>query len=256
MNTIFKIIIAFIFTVSVIFATLPIFAHAKTDASISQTSLTFSQETVTAGDVTRIYARVLNTGDTDITGSVIFFNNGKELAAPQPISIKPGTYDDVFIDWQATAGNNNISAKITGAAPADENTTNNSTAVKSITVVAKTTDATSETVEVSETPTTTETKEPSKIQETYNSFAQSNPIKSGILSFENAVNDQVVKWYQLATNNKNLPAIPSMPASLKDAFAGPGMAYMGVGMLGVIVLWWMVRKFKNRGGQDNSSEEE
>ena len=101
---------------------------AAVDLSINVTDISFSKEEVFKGDKIRIYARVFNLGDKDVQGFVIFSDNGKEISDPQPISVKVNTYDDVFIDWVAVAGNNNIEAKIIGTNPKDENIENNSAA--------------------------------------------------------------------------------------------------------------------------------
>jgi len=94
---------------------------AKTDLSISVTDITFSSEEPLEGDKVRVFARVFNLGDTDVLGFVVFLNNGKEMADPQPISLKVNTYDDVFIDWQVEAGTFDIEAKIVSTNLEDEN---------------------------------------------------------------------------------------------------------------------------------------
>lgn len=105
---------------------------AKTDLSISETDITLSNDAPLNGDTVRIFARVFNVGDTDILGYVVFLLNGKEMADPQPISVKANTYDDVFIDWKAKTGANNIEAKITGLNPADDNPENNKIVKKEV----------------------------------------------------------------------------------------------------------------------------
>lgn len=98
---------------------------AKTDLSIADTDITFSNDAPLDGETIRIFARVFNIGDTDVRGFVSFLNNGKEISDPQAISIKANTYDDVFIDWKAKTGDNKIEAKIIGLNPTDENPENN-----------------------------------------------------------------------------------------------------------------------------------
>ena len=100
-------------------------SFAKTDLSISVTDITFSEEEPLEGDEVRVFARVFNLGDTDVLGFVVFLNNGKEMADPQPISLKVNTYDDVFIDWQVKAGTYDIEAKIVSTNLEDENPENN-----------------------------------------------------------------------------------------------------------------------------------
>jgi len=55
---------------------------------------------------------------------VVFLDKGKEMAEPQPISVKVNTYDDVFIDWAAALGIHQIQAKIIGTNLSDENQNN------------------------------------------------------------------------------------------------------------------------------------
>lgn len=105
-------------------------ASAKTDLSITDTDITFSKNEPLDGDTIRIFARVFNIGDTDVSGFVGFLNNGKEIADLQTISIKSSTYDDVFIYWKAKAGDNKIEAKIVGLNPADENPENNKIVIR------------------------------------------------------------------------------------------------------------------------------
>lgn len=97
---------------------------AKTDLSVGVTDITFSKDEALAGETVRVFARVFNLGDTDVYGFVLFLNNGKEMAGPQPISLKVNTYDDVFIDWVTDTGTFDIKAKIIQTSLPDENTEN------------------------------------------------------------------------------------------------------------------------------------
>lgn len=107
---------------------------AKTDLSISETDITFSKEEILDGDLVRIYARIFNTGDADISGQVVFLDNSKEIAEHQLISVKANTYDDVFIDWKTKQGNHDIKASVIGLNPLDDNIENNSAVRKNILV--------------------------------------------------------------------------------------------------------------------------
>jgi len=98
---------------------------AKTDLSVTTTDITFSKDEPFAGETIRIFGRVFNLGDTDVYGFVVFLDNAKEIADPQPISVKVNTYDDVFIDWQVKEGNHTIKAKIINTNFKDDNTENN-----------------------------------------------------------------------------------------------------------------------------------
>ena|GEM_PF-2569561 len=91
-------------------------ALAWTTLSISAGDITFSKADPLAGESIRIFARAVNSGDHDLKGFVIFSNNGKQISEPQAVSLKPKTYDDVFIDWKFEAGVNKIEVK-----PVDDN---------------------------------------------------------------------------------------------------------------------------------------
>lgn len=113
---------------------LPVTISAKADISILENDITFSKDTIFAGDTVKIYARVFNQGDVDISGFIVFVVTGKEIGTPQPISVKPNTYDDVFINWQPLQGNYVIEAKVINTNPKDENLENNNTAKKDVLV--------------------------------------------------------------------------------------------------------------------------
>lgn len=104
-------------------------SFAKTDLSVVSNDITFSKEEPLEGEKIRIFVRVFNLGDTDVYGYIQFSLNSREIADPQPISVKTNTYDDVFIDWVFQAGSYNIQAKIVGTNLQDENPEND-TAVK------------------------------------------------------------------------------------------------------------------------------
>lgn len=97
---------------------------AKADLSLNVSDITFSKEEALAGDKVRVFARVFNVGDQDVYGFVAFLINDKEIAEPQPVSVKVNTYDDVFIDWIFTQGNFDVEAKIIATKPLDEDLSN------------------------------------------------------------------------------------------------------------------------------------
>ena len=121
--TIFYVFITFV----VLFYANTVFA--KTDLSVTDSDITFSKAEPFSGDIVRIYARVNNNGDSDVSGSVIFTDNGVEISGLLPVSVRIGSYDDVFIDWTAKKGTHEIKAKVIETNPADEITENN-TAIK------------------------------------------------------------------------------------------------------------------------------
>ncbi len=107
-------------------AFLPGVLHAATaDLSITQSQITFSKSTLYENDVVRIYARVRNLGETDMTATVFFYQGSELIGSAQPISLQAsGAPEEVFIDYTVPSGSFNIRAVIQGAAPADENASN------------------------------------------------------------------------------------------------------------------------------------
>ncbi len=117
--------ILFFAVLALAFFTLPGGVWAKADLSLLVSDITFSKDAALAGEKTRIFARIFNLGDEDVSGFVIFTVGGRVIGESQAISVKVGTYDDVFIDWVFNKGNYNIGAGIIGTQPPDENADNN-----------------------------------------------------------------------------------------------------------------------------------
>lgn len=182
MSTIFKIIVAFLFTVVFILATLPIFA---------------AQEIPKKGDVIQLLI-----GGYGIEAQVISITPPSTLSPEQTKKAEQPSQNNT-----ATAG------------------------------------------QASETEKST----PSNLQEQYNAFAENNPVKTGIESFQNNVNDQVAKWYQLAANKANLPTTAALPKAQID----PRALFAGLAIIGAIILFWLFKKSrKHRYKYDDSSGEE
>ena len=123
----------FILTI-LVFAFFADFTYAKTDLSISEIDVAFSKQEILENDTIRVYARIFNTGDTDVFGFVVFKDNNKEMAANQAISVRANTYDDVFIDWKAKQGKHDIKVSVINLNPLDENAENDSVTKKDILV--------------------------------------------------------------------------------------------------------------------------
>lgn len=106
---------------------LPQFAHAATaDLSIDQGSITFSSSTLYAGDDVRIYARIRNRGEVDMTALVLFYQGSTLIGDTQPISLRAGgAPEEVFVDFTVPEGTFNIRAVVGGATPADQDASNN-----------------------------------------------------------------------------------------------------------------------------------
>lgn len=99
---------------------------AVSDLSISADDIRFSKETLIAGDTVRLYARVQNIGDVDVSGYVTFFQSTTVLGNSQVISVlKSGLPEEVYIDFVVPSGKFNIRAEIQGTDPEDTNTSNN-----------------------------------------------------------------------------------------------------------------------------------
>ncbi len=99
--------------------------YSATDLSISVSDITFSKQEPIEGDEVRVFARVFNLGNNDAYGFVIFTSDNKEIADPQPISVKFNTYDDVFVDWVVNSGAHDIKAEIVSTNPKDSDDGNN-----------------------------------------------------------------------------------------------------------------------------------
>lgn len=128
MKTLLGFFLSFFIYSALIFVFLIGACLAKADLSISVSNITFSKTEPLEGQVVRIFARVLNIGEEDAYGLVVFLRNGKEIAKPQPISVRTNTYDDVFIDWLAEKGEHSIQVKIIEVNPPDSNKENDAAA--------------------------------------------------------------------------------------------------------------------------------
>lgn len=117
-------LVLFFTAFSFVFFILLVGVEARVDLSLSISDITFSESTPLAGEKTRIFARVFNSGDEDVYGFVRFLSNDREISNPQPISIKAGSFDDVFIDWVFESGTYDLKTEIVGTVPSDENSGN------------------------------------------------------------------------------------------------------------------------------------
>jgi len=125
-----KIFLVLFFGVATLFLFSTKSAFAKSDLSILEKDITFSRENAFEGRTIKIFARIFNNGDTDITGQVVFFIDGKQFSNLQPISVRVGSYDDVFVDWKVEKGEHNVEVKITSTSITDENPGDNNAFAK------------------------------------------------------------------------------------------------------------------------------
>lgn len=124
MYKMYKKLFALLFLGSVI--ALPLRVHASTvDLSLDDNSISFSESTLYAGDSIRIYVKVRNVGDTDVSAYVLFYQGGMLIGASQPVSTRAGgNPDDVYVDFTVPTGSFNIRAVIQGSSPQDGNPAN------------------------------------------------------------------------------------------------------------------------------------
>ncbi|OQX70767.1 hypothetical protein B6D52_03515 [Candidatus Parcubacteria bacterium 4484_255] len=93
--------------------------------NITNANISFSEERFLKDNMIRIYVRVWNTSDIDAHGFVKIYLNDSQIGDAQPISLKTGTYDDIFLDWLANAGVYSIKTELVDILPEDINAENN-----------------------------------------------------------------------------------------------------------------------------------
>ncbi|MDP2587018.1 MAG: hypothetical protein Q8P32_04600 [Candidatus Komeilibacteria bacterium] len=96
------------------------------DLSLKAEDLEFSKDVFISGQSIRIYARVKNVGNNDMSGFVSFFRGSQIIGESRPVSVRPNFYDDVFVDFVVPEDSFNIQARIMAAEPADQNPSNDS----------------------------------------------------------------------------------------------------------------------------------
>lgn len=102
-------------------------ANYDYDLSIGPSDLRFSKNVFIAGDMIRIYAKVENLGNNDITGYVSFFRGSQLVGNSKSVSVLPGLTGDAFVDFTIPPDSFNIQAKIQGTDPTDQNPANDAT---------------------------------------------------------------------------------------------------------------------------------
>ncbi len=104
---------------------LPMVALAAPDMAISAKDIRFSESTLVSGDDVRLYARVRNVGDEDISAYVLFYQGATPIGQSQVVSTKAdGEHDEVWVDFTVPYGEFNIRAEIKGTNPQDSNPDN------------------------------------------------------------------------------------------------------------------------------------
>lgn len=99
---------------------------ATADIVIDQSGISFSTTTLYEGDDVRVYARIRNIGEVDMTATVFFYRSDELLGKAQPISLRAGgAAEEVFVDFTVPSSAFNIRAVVQGTSPDDENLANN-----------------------------------------------------------------------------------------------------------------------------------
>lgn len=112
---------------SIILFFAPTAVLASADLSIDPQDIRFSTDTLTAGDEIRIYAKVYNIGDQDVSGYVSFYQGSTLIDDSLVISLPAnGSPEEVYIDFVVPERTFNILALIRGTDPADTNQSNDS----------------------------------------------------------------------------------------------------------------------------------
>ena len=94
------------------------------DLAIYSNDVTFSKRLV-AGQKVRVYAKIHNTSDNDITAYVRFYQGTIFIGDSQVVSVVAGGFpDEVFVDWTVPTGSFNIRTEIREQNPQDDNPSN------------------------------------------------------------------------------------------------------------------------------------
>lgn len=105
----------------------PFSAKAAADLSINPTDIRFSSDVLVAGDEVRMYAKVYNVGDEDVSGYVSFYQGATIIDDSLVISLPAGgNPEEVYIDFIVPEGSFNILALLRGTDPSDVNSSNDS----------------------------------------------------------------------------------------------------------------------------------
>lgn len=104
---------------------LPLSAHAAADLAISSQDIRFSEPLFVAGGEVRIYAKIYNVGDEDVSGYVSFYQGSVLIDDSLVISLPAnGNADEVYVDFVVPERSFNILALIRGTDPSDVNSSN------------------------------------------------------------------------------------------------------------------------------------
>ena len=100
---------------------------ASVDLGLKPLEIRLSKDTVNLiiGEPVRIYTYVVNLGEQDASGYVVFMR-GQELVGQAPVSLTSGgVKDEVYVDFTVPASDFNILVKLVSIVPDDEDDRNN-----------------------------------------------------------------------------------------------------------------------------------
>jgi len=122
LRRIFVAVCAFVFSLN------PVLGAVDNDLAIFDAELLIVPDSgVVAQQEIKVYTTVHNNGTSDLIGTVKFFIDGSQIATDQPVSVKQGGVpDEVFVNWEAGAGNHTVLAQIFPYETEGDNPVNNS----------------------------------------------------------------------------------------------------------------------------------
>lgn len=118
------------------FMPLAVFA-VDNDLVLPPSNVKLSTQNLLEGQRVRLYATVENIGNRDLLGFVRFLDSSRQIGSDQPISVVSSKDDTVFIDWEPTPGEHNISVAIIPFDTSKDNPANNNV-IKVVTVLSDT----------------------------------------------------------------------------------------------------------------------
>lgn len=118
-----RIVLAFFFLLNFIFV--PAAFAANGDIAISPTGISISTRNYLEGKIVRIYVSAYSPTSTDIRGVIRIYDNGKQIEGDQPVSVIGGREDGVFVDFDLTPGEHNITARLFPYDSPSDNPSNN-----------------------------------------------------------------------------------------------------------------------------------
>ncbi len=96
------------------FSGLSALADTPSNLGIVKENIWYSKDPFVEGDKIKIYTVIFNPDSKQLSGNLVFFDNGVILGK-KPFNLAANSANDISIDWTATAGTHKIYAKIEDA---------------------------------------------------------------------------------------------------------------------------------------------